>query len=91
MKTVTVMQCFALLGIVPESKVSWSVGSRVAAMWREEHGEEPRKELRAKTHGAGTHCMAVYPQSWRKRIERVIKESSEMYAMQADMFGGGAS
>jgi hypothetical protein len=86
MRTITVMQVFDSMGIKPEPAVSWSVGSRVASMYVNEHGEQPPKDNRPKTNGGGTHCFAIYPEFWRKRIEAVIRSVTDEAARQTDLF-----
>lgn len=87
-QTITVMQVFAALGIRPEPEQSWSVGSRVAAIYRSTHGIEPPKENRPKTSGGGTHCFAVYPMDWFKRIAEVVQTVAQDQASQGNLFGG---
>lgn len=90
MSGITVMQVFSALGVEPGPSLSWSVGSRVATMYRDEFGEQPPKDNRPKTGGGGTHCFAIYPDSWYGRIATVITETSDLQRRQGDLFGGSA-
>ena len=85
--TITVMQVFKALGVQPDPKVSWSVGSRIAAAYAEEYGKQPPKENRPKTSGGGSHCFAIYPATWRRKIEKAIKDVVAFQRSQGDMFG----
>ena len=87
MNGITVMQVFKSLGVNPEPTISWSVGSRMAQLWRDAEGREPTKELRPKTTGGGSHCFAIYPFDWRPAIERVIRETTDIAKSQGDLFG----
>jgi hypothetical protein len=80
---ITVVEVFRALGRRPVKAETWSAGDRVAAMWRDETSTDPIKELRPKTAGdGGTHCHAVYPPTWRERIERVVSAISTAEAAQ---------
>ena len=84
---ITTVQVFRALGIDPSPEQSWSVGSRMQRVYQLEHGAEPPKENRPKTSGSGTHCFAIYPASWRPRIEAVIREVVAEDGRQEDLFG----
>lgn len=53
-------------------RVAWSAGSRVRDLWEAEYDRRPEMRLVQKTSGSGTHDKAVYPESWRGRIEEAI-------------------
>lgn len=86
MKKITTMQVFFALGISPEPKLAWAVGSIVQRMYADKYGEQPPKENRPKTSGSGTHCFAVYPPTWFKRIEGVILAQEKFHRNQLDIF-----
>lgn len=86
-RRITVMQVFRDLGVIaPSPALSWSVGSRIATKWSDVNGEQPEKGLRPKTNGGGTHCFALYPESWRKIIESEIRQAIEIERSQLDLF-----
>jgi hypothetical protein len=51
-----------------------------------EHSELPDKELRGKTKGPGSHCFAVYPESFVPTIDAIIDKFRLMSASQKDLF-----
>jgi hypothetical protein len=83
---ITTLEVFHLLGITPTNEQAWSVGNRMQAMYAAEFGEQPPKDNRPTTTGAGTHCFALYPASWRGRIERVVREVTDARRSQGDLF-----
>lgn len=83
---ITVIDIMKELGVEITNDLSWSVGADVRALWEESNGREPDKELRTKTSGAGSHCFAVYPASFRPEIERVIKAHKAEEARQLSLF-----
>lgn len=86
-RKITVMQVFAAMGINPNPSVSWSVGSQVATMYANQYGEQPPKDNRPKTNGQGSHCFALYPYSWREKIEEVIAMTQAADDSQLGLFG----
>jgi len=84
--SLTVMDVFRDLGLEPEPAVSWAVGGAVRRLYEAETGGLPPKELRQKTNGHGSHCFAAYPESWRSRIEGVIKQHQTQAARQGALF-----
>ncbi len=83
---ITVMQVFAALGVTPTSDEAWAVGNRMQRMYAAEFGEQPPKDNRPKTSGAGTHCFALYPPGWQPRIEKVIRDVVDMRKSQSGLF-----
>jgi glycogen debranching enzyme len=83
---ITVPQVFKVLGIEPTPAQAWSVGSRMAAQYQEAFGIQPPKDNRPKTNGHGSHCFALYPPNWRKRIEAEIRLVVDMDKRQAALF-----
>jgi hypothetical protein len=79
---VTVIDVMRELRVELTSGLSWTVGARVREIWLAETGTLPDKVLRPKTNDGGTHCFAVYPDSWRPRIARVIGECETEAARQ---------
>lgn len=84
--TITVIQVFKALDVLPQRTKTWPIGSHVAALYREEFGHEPPKELRPKTKGGGTHCFAVYPDNWFTRIADAIREFERKNGPQGDLW-----
>jgi len=84
--SITVIQVFDALGVKPQREQSWSVGGRVAAMYRSEMGHEPPKENRPKTDGKGSHCFAIYPLSWFERIALVVRTVCDVDKRQLYLF-----
>ena len=55
-------------------RVAWSAGAKVRDQWLAIHGgDRPEIRLVSKTNGTGTHDKAVYPESWRGRIEGALR------------------
>lgn len=61
------------IGVALSDTQAWTIGSDVAAMWEHDVGAPPLKDLRTKKKGPGSHCFALYPPSWRERIENYIR------------------
>lgn len=70
---ITVVDVMKDMGVELEPKLSWAIGNRVREMWERRHGGLPEKALRRKTAGKGSHCFALYPEHWRKDIERIVR------------------
>jgi hypothetical protein len=70
---ITVPDVARAMGVPLSRTLLWSVGGRIAAMYERAMGEAPPKGLRPKTTGAGSHCFALYPLSWRGRIESEVR------------------
>ncbi len=87
MRTITVPMVFRALGITPSNELSWSVGSRVATIYAREYGCQPPKDNRPKTSGAGSHCFAIYPDTWAPMIRQIILAEKAAEDSQLDMFG----
>lgn len=73
-------------------RVAWSAGSRVRDLWVSIHDRRPEMRLVPKTSGSGSHDKAVYPLSWRERVEQAIHDAEiEVGAVpdprQVGMFG----
>lgn len=86
MSRITVPGIFRELGLEPEKSATTAVGIRVRDMWLKEHDELPRKELKRKTAGGGSHCFATYPASWRDRIIEVIRTFVVAESRQLSLF-----
>ena len=83
---ITVMQVFAAMGLTPTNSQSWAVGLRAQAEYAKEFSEQPPKDNRPKTSGKGVHCFALYPATWRARIEVHIRDVMDADRKQGDMF-----
>ena len=65
------------MGVEPEPRLMWSVGGTLARAYLKRTGQWPVQRRHMKTHGAGTHCMAHYPSSWKRRIRDEITKALE--------------
>jgi hypothetical protein len=83
---ISVPQVFRAMGITPTNEQSWAVGTRVATMYADEFGEQPPKDNRRKTSGAGSHCFALYPPSWETIIRAEIKKLVDFERAQTSLF-----
>jgi hypothetical protein len=61
------------MGLVLSNEQAWEIGARLATRYGAVEREAPRKELRGKKNGGGSHCFAVYPPSWRPHLEAEIR------------------
>jgi hypothetical protein len=82
----TVMDVFRDLRFEPEPRISWAVGAEVRQRYEERYGELPRKVLRPKTSGAGSHCFALYPPEMRPVVETIVREHNPDNSAQGDLF-----
>ena len=69
---ITVPERIAALGYAPDPALAWRVGAAIRGRWFDAVGQLPAKELRRKTSGSGSHCMAVYPPLWKIQIDALI-------------------
>ena len=83
---ITVMQVFKDLGIFPDKKISWAVGATMASRYKMLYGVLPHKELHKKTSGSGSHCFAVYPDSWAGTIADAIATCECEMQAQRELF-----
>ena len=74
------------LGVQLTNGQAWEVGQTVARRWADCVGRQPRKDLRTKKNGAGSHCFAVYPPEWATVLEGVIKAVQPALRGQRDLF-----
>jgi hypothetical protein len=85
---ITVPQVARNMGVTLDKKTAWSVGSEMASIYYREFGEQPPKDNRPKTNGAGSHCFALYPSSWEVKIKNIIESHVEHGRNQHDLFDG---
>jgi len=83
---ITIVQVARAMGIEMSPTVAWSVGATVRDLYIDEFGCLPEKRLRMKSSGMGSHCFAIYPASWRERIERVIRTVASFDRSQGKLF-----
>jgi len=62
------------LGYEPEKRFDWAVGSAAREEYAAATEDLPVKELRIKTSGKGSHCMAVYPDWFIPRLDEIVRE-----------------
>lgn len=85
---ITVIDVFKERGAETDNEKTWSVGQLVQAHWTKENdGALPPKALCPKTRGAGKHCLAVYPESYRPIISGYIDRVEAVKARQIDWVG----
>jgi hypothetical protein len=83
---ITVIDVCRDLKIELTPELTWAVGNTVRDLYVAAFGCLPEKDLRQKTNGPGTHCFAVYPDSWRGKIEDVIHHHNWQRQAQGDLF-----
>lgn len=83
---ITVVDVFHDLGLEPIPEDTWSAGAAARNLYEEIVGQPPPLELRRKTNGGGSHCFAVYPSSWRPRLEGIVKSVAQVRAKQLTLF-----
>lgn len=71
---ITTIDVARAMGVEMQPPTAWAVGLITQRAYTHEMGELPPKGNRRKTRGQGTHCFALYPPTWRKRIEKIILE-----------------
>lgn len=69
---ITIIDVAKAMGVELTNEQAWGIGAAVRDAYREQHGELPPKHLRPKTKGVGSHCFAIYPESWVHRIRAAI-------------------
>lgn len=70
---ITVREVAQDMGVDLDRSQAWQVGAAVRNRYVEEHDTLPRKELRGKANGEGSHCLAVYPEHYRPVIAAAIR------------------
>lgn len=75
----TVIDRIKSLGIQTENRFCWAVGDAVRDEWERQEGGAPEKALRPKTNGAGSHCLAVYPNGFRPVADALIRRIALEY------------
>jgi len=83
---ITVIDVFNDLGFDPIPEDTWTAGASARNMYESVVGQPPPLELRRKTNGAGTHCFAVYPPSWRPKLETIVRSIARHRAAQLKLF-----
>ncbi len=83
---ITVIDVMRDMGCELDKRATWSIGGRVVAEYRSRTGRLPPKDLRTKTCGEGVHCFAIYPESFRPHIERIIREEGVEAARQRNLW-----
>lgn len=76
----TVIDLIRAHGCEPEPRVSWPIGTAVREAYRARTGELPVKALRSKTSGPGSHCFAVYPETFRAEATDLVRALLESTA-----------
>ena len=86
--TITVIDVMRAKRVEITSDLSWSVGAEARDAWIRQTGQEPEKVLTPKTNGPGTHCIARYPLSFWREIERIVDQHQTEADRQMDLFDG---
>lgn len=56
----TIVERMIELGYVPDKYLNWEIGQKMEKWYTKRHNALPKKDLRQKTSGPGSHCFAVY-------------------------------
>jgi len=85
---ITVIDVMHAMKIEPHPDLSWNVGNMVRDRFVQLYGHLPPKALRRKTdpEEGGSHCFAIYPDSMRPEIERIIGLHQTEKKRQGDLF-----
>jgi hypothetical protein len=83
---ITVIDVIRDMSVEPSPQLCWPVGNRTRERWMDLYGHPPLKELRCKTYDGGTHCFAVYPDSFRSEIALIVASEQAEQARQGDLF-----
>lgn len=83
---ITVIDVFRELGLETDKDKTWAVGNAVMRRYQSDFGCQPMKDNRPKTNGEGSHCFALYPDSYRPIIRQCIESVHANAARQTDMF-----
>ena len=87
----TVTERIRALGYEANKTLSWRAGAAIRDKWETATGFLPRKALKKKTSGTGSHCMAVYPATWQQDIDglihRIAAEIQAEESRQLSMWG----
>ena len=84
---ITVIDVMRSMNVEITPDLSWSVGAAVRERWRMTHDDElPKKRLRSKTSGGGSHCFAVYPLEWDKIIREIVNSFTTQKQKQGELF-----
>jgi hypothetical protein len=83
---ITIVDVFRRLGLRPVKQETWAVGAAVRDRYQEIYGALPLKDNRPKTNGGGTHCFALYPETFGPVIEQVIGRMKIARDAQRDLF-----
>lgn len=79
---VTVRDRLQALGLSLSKVGMWKAGNSIRDLWLAHpasRGELPRKELRQKAAGTGSHCFAVYPDWFIPTMDEVIVPMARSY------------
>lgn len=83
---ITVIDRFRVLNKSPLKRMTWAVGNVVRERWRRLTGQLPQKQLREKTNQGGSHCFAIYPDTFACVIDDVIESMHAQDDAQMLMF-----
>lgn len=73
-RMITIIEVFRSLGYEPTPHLTWQAGALIRDEWKSQHNDAPPvKDNRRKTNTKGSHCFALYPQSFRPYMELYVK------------------
>lgn len=82
---ITVIDVARSMGVELSREDAWRIGAAIRDRYKAQNDRLPPKELRPKTSGIGSHCFAVYPESYRPLIERAIRSAGAVRTKQGSL------
>jgi hypothetical protein len=83
---ISVIDVIRDMGLQTENGLDWAVGAEMARWYRKHTNVPPVKDNRPKTNGGGNHCFALYHESYRSKIESIVRAKQFEAARQPDLF-----
>ncbi len=75
-KMLSVMDVCWESNITPIKEITRQAGNIARNLYKEKYKKLPIKELRPKVAQSGSHCIAVYPKSFRKALQSAIYQAA---------------
>lgn len=72
--------------VADEKRTNWELGAQLREAYKRKYGALPAKQLREKASGAGSHCFAVYPASFKGEAREIVAEHMRGKARQLGIF-----
>lgn len=70
---VTIIEVMRRMGVDITNEKTWSLGRQARTLHVKQYGVPPRKVLRTKTNGTGSHDFSGYPPEFVETLEMLIK------------------